>query len=196
MTEPIPERALRAVGELLEYADEQFDIVILGGSAMILRGLVHRVTTDVDILAMADRTAGVVHLHRPGALLPEALHDAITRVGEDLGLRPDWMNTGPAGQWDTGLPPGLADRLEWREFGGLHVGLVSRYDLIFFKLYAAADDVGPASVHYQDLLALHPSREELHQAAEWIRTQDNSPGFAGVVHEVERRAAVDVESDG
>ena len=28
--------------------------------------------------------------------------------------------------------PGLVVRLEWRDFGALRVGLVSRYDLIFF----------------------------------------------------------------
>lgn len=193
MIEPIPERALRAVGDLLKYEGEKVDIVILGGSALILLGLVHRVTTDVDILALVDKTADKAHLVRPDSL-PDVLLRAISRVAEDLGLRPDWMNTVPAGQWDTGLPPGLGDRLEWRDFGALRVGLVSRYDLIFFKLYAAADHVGPASVHYQDLLALRPSLEELRHAVAWIATQDTSPDFAGIVEEVARRARADVET--
>lgn len=195
MIEPIPERALRAVGDLLKYEGEKVDIVILGGSAMILLGLVHRVTTDVDILALADDTAtGVKLLTRPDKL-PDALIRAISRVAGDLGLRPDWMNTAPGGQWDTGLPPGLENRLEWRDFSNLRVGLVSRYDLIFFKLYAAADDVGPASVHYQDLLALRPSPEELRDAVAWIATQDTSPDFAGIVREVARRARGHVETN-
>lgn len=195
MIEPIPERALRAVGDLLKYEGEKVDIVILGGSAMILLGLVHRVTTDVDILALVDDTApGVKLLTRPDKL-PDALIRAISRVAGDLGLRPDWMNTAPGGHWDTGLPPGLENRLEWRDFGNLRVGLVSRYDLIFFKLYAAADDVGPASVHYQDLLALRPSPEELRDAVAWIATQDTSPDFAGIVREVARRARGHVETN-
>lgn len=48
---------------------------------------------------------------------------------------------------------------------GLDVGLIGRYDLIFFKLYAAADHASPGSVHARDLLALSPTREELDAAA-------------------------------
>lgn len=55
--------------------------------------------------------------------------------------------------------------------------LVSRYDLIFFKLYAAADSAGTESVHFQDLLKLQPSDQELAQAERWVRSQDPSPAF-------------------
>ena len=67
---------------------------------------------------------------------------------------------------------------------GLNVGLVSRYDLIFFKLYAAADDASTGSVHYKDLMALNPSREELNSAAEWIRPQNVSPEFHAILAEL------------
>lgn len=55
------------------------------------------------------------------------------------------------------------------------------YDLIFFKLYAAADHTGVRSVHFQDLLALQPADAELGAAAEWVREQDPAPEFADVV---------------
>lgn len=159
---------------------------------MILLGLVSRATSDVDVLALASTGASGVRL-RPPDPLPDSLTRAIERVADDLGLAADWMNTAAGGQWQTGLPPGLAGRLEWREWGGLRVGLVSRHDLVFFKLYAAADGTGPESVHYQDLLALSPSPEELRLAAGWIATQDASPGFAGIVDQVVRSAENDVE---
>jgi hypothetical protein len=64
------------------------------------------------------------------------------------------------------------------------VGIVSRYDLVFFKLFAAADDSGTDSVHYQDLLALNPTASELHAAAEWVRGQDASDAFAEILERV------------
>jgi len=64
------------------------------------------------------------------------------------------------------------------------VGLVDRYDLIFFKLFAAADSTGPRSVHYRDLAALRPTAKELSEAADWVRTQDASIEFAAVLEQV------------
>ena len=54
------------------------------------------------------------------------------------------MNTGPALQWKQGLPEGLQDRIEWRRYAALRVGVVDRRDLIHLKLYAAADATGPS----------------------------------------------------
>lgn len=73
------------------------------------------------------------------------------------------------------------------------MGLVDRYDLIFFKLFAAADAIGPQSVHYQDLLRLRPTSAELRAAAEWVRTQDASPAFAAVLDRVVRQCRVDLD---
>jgi hypothetical protein len=94
------------------------------------------------------------------------------------------MNTAVAGQWHVGLPPGLAERVAWRTYGGLRVGLVGRRDLIFFKLYASADQTGPDDVHVRDLLALRPTASDLEDAAEWVRSQDPSPGFQKVLAKV------------
>lgn len=76
------------------------------------------------------------------------------------------------------------------------VGLVGRYDLIFFKLFAAADSTGPTSVHYQDLLALRPSAEELRSAVAWVETQDASPEFAAVLHRVVTHVRTDLALEG
>jgi hypothetical protein len=181
------ETALASVSELLAAEDEAYAIVILGGAALNLLGVVSRTTTDVDILAVALPSDPALHreIREPPSPLPEPLLRAIRLVAEDMGLAADWMNTGPALQWRTGLPPGLADRLEWRQYGGaLDVGIVSRYDLIFFKLFAAADDVGTASVHFHDLIALKPTSEELTVAATWVRGQDASAVFAEILERV------------
>ena len=96
-------------------------------------------------------------------------------------------------QLQTGLPPGLERRIHWRRYGGLVVGLVDRYNLIFFKLYAATDSGGPASVHYQDLIALRPSSIELQEAATWVRKQDPSAGFSILLEQVMERLRTDVD---
>lgn len=67
----------------------------------------------------------------------------------------------------------------------------SRYDLICFKHFAAADSSGPRSVHYQDLLVLGPSAAEFDAAVDWVRTQDASPAFADVLDRVVHHARTD-----
>ena len=174
------ESALSLVGERLAHADEPCAIVVLGGAAMNLLGIVDRPTIDVDVLARSD-PSGAIHPPDP---LPLALRRAIAAVARDQGLLEDWMNTTAAGQWRFGLPPDLVERLEWRTFGSLRVGLVGRRDLVCFKLYASADQTGPDSVHVRDLLALGPSDEELEWAGEWVRAQDRSPPFQNALAKV------------
>jgi hypothetical protein len=144
------DKALRAVGELLARRGQSAAIVVVGGTALNLLRVVERATRDVDVIATATPEP-----------LPTPLTDAIRTVARDLGLPSDWLNTTVAGQWQTGLPPGFTSRIVWRVDGGLWIGLAGRLDLIYLKLYAAADDVGPASRHFTDLLALRPTTNEL-----------------------------------
>lgn len=175
---------LSAVGELLEAEGETASIVVVGGASLCLRGIVERTTDDVDVIARADPSeeGKRVELVRPDPL-PEALRDAVARVGRDYGLDPHWLNTEIADQWKTGLPPSLETSLTWRRFGGLRVGIAGRQSLIALKLFAAVDQ-GPESVHYQDLLALAPTDEELQGAAEWITSQDPYPSIETHVEQV------------
>lgn len=176
------DKALALVGELLAAKGHEYAVIILGGAALNLLRVVERMTSDVDILAFATPRPGAAPdratLHEPPMPIPEPLTAAARTVARDLELDPGWLNTGPALQWRFGLPPGLEHRVEWRRYSALWVGVVGRYDLIFFKLFATADAGGPQSVHYQDLLALRPSEAELDAAAAWVRTQDASTEFA------------------
>jgi len=171
---------LTAVGELLEAQGETASIVVVGGASLNLQGVVERTTDDVDVIARVDPTgAGLV---RPDPL-PEALQTAIERVARDYGLDPHWLNTEIADQWETGLPPSLETDLTWQQFVGFRVGIAGRRSLIALKLFATVDQ-GPESVHYQDLLALAPTNEELREAAEWITSQDPSPSIQTHVEQV------------
>ncbi len=167
------EEALATLGELLAERDQAVGVLVVGGSSLLLLGFIERPTADVDVVGLV-APAG----YRQATRLPEFLSEAATEVGAALGLGSQWLNTGPAGLLDFGLPRGLEERVTIREFGALQVHLPAREDLICFKLYALVDQ-GPRSKHMTDLLALKPTSDELIEAARWTRTHDPSVGFLG-----------------
>jgi len=177
--------ALRALGEIMLSQGEPTAVVAVGGTALILQNIVERTTRYVDIIAIG-RHLGEgepTEIESPDPF-PEALVLAISKVARDFGLPDDWMNSTIGLQWKTGLPPGFTKRIHWQKFDALWFGVADRYDLIFLKLYAAADREGPSSVHFQDLLALRPTEIELKEAAEWVRSQDTSPQFDDILEQV------------
>ncbi len=183
MDRPQIELALHRVGELLAAAGQSYAIVAIGGAAMSLQGHTIRSTTDVDVIALGSQHPEDQDLEPP-VPWPEPLSRAAAIVARDLALVPDWLNAGPADQWRVGLPPGLAARVHWREYDALRVGLADRLDLIFFKLHAAADDTDTRSVHFQDLCALQPTRDELAAARTWILAQEAGPEFPRILDQV------------
>jgi len=89
------DRALQAVGEILASEAQPYAIVVIGGAALNLLGIVERATTDVDILAFARLGADQpCELLRPPEPLPEPLLRAAHAVARDLGLERDWLNKG------------------------------------------------------------------------------------------------------
>jgi hypothetical protein len=178
--------ALAALGELLAARGLHYELVLVGGGNLILRGLIARPTTkDIDVLGEWSPD-GVTPL-RP---MPEPLREAIVDVGRALGLADDWLNTGPGPLLDLGLPEGLVERLERLDFGGLGAWLAGRHDMVCFKLYAAVDQ-GPRSRHFQDLRDLEPGRSHLLEAARWAMSHDPSPGFRSVLVDTLRRLGVE-----
>jgi hypothetical protein len=164
---------LSALGELLGSRGQRFELVLIGGASLQLRGVISRPTRDADVLAewVNDRLVPMPHL-------PDDLSAAVRDVGEAYAAAPDWLNTGPQSLIELGLPPGFEARLERRNFDpGLVIWLAGLYDLVCFKLYAAADEWPTRGRHLQDLRALDPDRETLRTAARWARSHDPSPGF-------------------
>ena len=170
------ETALRALGELLEARGLHYEVVLIGGGNLILRGLVTRRTTkDLDLLG--EWTAEGIKPMRP---MPEPLRTAVVDVGRTYGLASDWVNLGPASLLDLGLPVGFLERLERHDYGGLVTWLAGRFDMVCFKLYAAVD-LGPRSRHLQDLRELRPDRDELLTAARWTMSHDPSAGYRSLL---------------
>lgn len=171
------ETILSALGEQLDAMDAVSpELVVCGGSALNVLRLVSRVTKDVDIVAFNERDSeGKAHLIKAEPF-PIELEQSAKKVARDFDLPETWLNPGPTSAVDFGLPEGLMDRVETRQFGkSLIIHFLSRYDQICFKLYAAVDQgIGK---HYDDLLALAPDAQELEEAARWSMTHDVSDGF-------------------
>lgn len=177
--------ALQTVGAVLRERGHTFEAVAIGGSSLMLLGLINRPTRDLDLAALVSEGDYVT-----ADPLPPPLAEAATDVGTALGLPNDWLNPGPTSIVETGFPEGFASRVEVRTYGGLILNIASRYDQIFLKLYAAADQ-SPGSKHADDLRRLRPTREELVAAARWTVSQDPSDGFRLLL----REALIELEAE-
>lgn len=170
-------RLLDALGEQLERSSASYELVVVGGSALLALGLVTRPTKDVDLVALRDHS-GLV----PATPLPVPLAAARDRVARDFQLPADWLNDEPASLLAFGLPEGFMERAHREDHGpALTVWYASRFDQIHLKLYAAVDQ-GPGR-HEADLRALEPSAEELMSAARWSRGHDPSTGYRHVLEQ-------------
>ncbi len=179
--------ALRNLGHLLASRGQHYEVVLVGGGNLMLRGMISRTTTkDLDLLG--EWSAGVVVPLHP---VPSELQRAIRDVAVTLGLVPDWINLGPSSLLDLGLPAGFAERLERVVYGeGLGVWLASLYDMVCFKLYAAVDQ-GTRSHHFQDLQDLQPNRDELISAANWTMSHDVSAAHRDLLVAILEQMAVE-----
>ncbi|MEX2274032.1 MAG: DUF6036 family nucleotidyltransferase [Actinomycetota bacterium] len=177
--------ALRALSEQLQDSDVRFEVVVVGGAALLALGLVSRATRDVDVVGILSE--GELVSADP---MPELLAAAVARVARDLGLPSDWLNPGPTALLDFGLPPGFLQRVHRVDVGSsLTVLYADRFDQIHFKLYAMVDQAGGR--HEDDLRVLAPTSDELLVAARWTRTHDPSPGFRGQLLLALERLGVD-----
>jgi len=144
------EQALQTLGAVLRQRGLSFEAVAIGGSSLMLLGLINRPTRDLDLAALVWQGKYV-----KADPLPADLAAAARDVANALGLPANWLNAGPTSLVDTGFPEGFASRVEVRRYGGLTLNIASRYDQIFLKLYAAADQ-WPGSKHADDLRRWSP----------------------------------------
>jgi len=174
-------QALQLLGEVLEQRGLAYDLVVIGGGALLLQNLIRRPTHDLDAVARVEGKKWVTA--KP---LPAPLVTAIREVADALGLEreprdeKDWLNGGPAMLRGLGLPPGFAKRTTKRHFGPLTIRVASRQDLITLKLWAASDSGRGArrAVDISDLRELAVTTAELEIAARWCVRKDGRAEFA------------------
>jgi hypothetical protein len=177
------DQALSALGEQLAAVRRApIDILVCGGSALHALRLITRSTKDVDVVAVVATTESGALSMSSAEPMPAHFVEAAAKVARDLQLKDDWINPGPTSALQFGLPDGVLDRAQARTYGPcLTARFISRYDQVHFKLYAAVDQAGK---HYQDLLALRPSADELERAARWSMTHDVSDAYKGDVKRI------------
>ncbi len=179
--------ALAVLGALLQDRRKTYEIVLIGGGALLLQGLLDRPTKDLDMVARVEGGTWI-----EAEPLPEPLQEAIAEVAAALDLPDKWLNAGPTLLMRFGLPEGFADRTSRRTWGSLVVHLAARVDQVALKLYAAVDQ-GPTSRHFGDLRKLQPTPDELLRSARWCRTHDPSEGFYEMLRQA--LAAMGLELD-
>ena len=164
------EEALRSLGAVLQQRRTPYSLLVVGGSGLLLLGLIDRPTGDLDVVGLSQGGSYV-----KVDALPPPLAEAAVQVAHALDLSEDWLNTGPASLMDFGLPEGWQNRIEVRQYDGLELHIPSRFDQVP-KLYAAVDR-GPNDKHFKDLKLLNPSPDELKAAARWTIAHDPSEAF-------------------
>lgn len=155
---------LDAVGQILRDQGNRIDVVVIGGTALLLAGLTPKdhTTKDVDVVALG--APGNLTTAEP---LPEALVKAADAVGKIYDLRTDWFNAGPTRQLEEGLPPGFSANMTTYDFAGLVIHVPGRQALIDLKVYAAIDS-SISNKHAEDLAGMPDIQtDEVMTGGEW-----------------------------
>lgn len=176
------QEALLRTGRRLALLDAgEFALLVCGGSALNLGGLLERPTRDVDVLGLVKGAEPATVQAEP---LPPAVAQAAEWVAQDLGLPSDWLNDAAMDVQRLGLPQGILNRARRLEFGPcLTVFVIGRRDQVALKLYAAIDRE-KGRRHLQDLETIAPTRAEIQFAVCWLLDRQTSEQFRAAVQSI------------
>lgn len=105
---------LEQLGRALARREVNHEILVVGGSAMLLGKHGSRPTLDVDVVGLR-----VGQQFVRAVPLPLELVKAVAEIGAVFGIGDTWLNPGPTDLLADGLPDGYEGRLETRSFGAL-----------------------------------------------------------------------------
>ena len=180
------------LNNLLEERNKKISLVICGGSSLILTGLIKKrvFTQDIDVLGTIPENKKPQELQP----IPAFLQDLISEISKTLNLPEDWINDRAHSLTKGNLPEGFENRLIEKTYGkNLTIYFLSRIDQIFFKLYATIDQ--GAGKHFQDLMELNPSEDELLKASLWCIKQDPSTEFKEILKDFLRKTGYEKIAD-
>jgi hypothetical protein len=162
------DRYLKALGDILEAEHaEPVCLFVCGAMALMMQDLIRRAATrDIDCAGFVEERDGSRTVVPP--VLDRTLRDAIIRVARAYSLPENWLSFQSRMLLEEGLPEGITDRLEVREYGeNLTVMLASRSDMVMLKFKAA---IG-RDKDIADLIEMAPSEAEALRAARWCIEQ-------------------------
>jgi hypothetical protein len=177
-----PRQMLEHFDGFLEARSLRLDAIVVGGSALVLIGIIDRPTRDVDVL-------------HPD--LPRQIADASRIFAQEMRRRgielaDTWLNNGPSSLSKV-LPDGWRDRTQ-PAFSGRALSLetLGRADLLKTKLFALCD----RGTDLADCIAFSPTAEELEAAMPWIALQDANESWPShvetTIRDLRRRLGHDV----
>ena len=147
---------LKRVDEELARIGEKRTLIICGGGALIVMGIIDRQTRDVDVLEPE---------------IDSLLKDIATRVGREFGLSEKWLNNGPQSlrrDLNSGWEKRTTSIFKGKSLELLGLG---RPDLIASKLFAFCD----REDDFEDVISLKPTKSELEDIFPWVLKRDTSP---------------------
>ena len=96
----------------------------------------------------------------------EGIKEIIKKIGDDLGLGDSWLNDQAA---TVALPEGSLDRMiKLNSFEQIEAFILSRIDLIKMKVCAFAIRRDQTNKDWEDLVILHPSKEEIEEGIDFL----------------------------
>ena len=159
--------SLTFLGELLDaHQCPDIRLVVSGGAALMVQGIVSRTTNDVDVFAQRELEGDLV----PGFPLPDWFKRHVAEVARVEGLQENWLNSSTSLVFSDLLP--LLPAESWSDvreesFGSrLKVTFFGRGALIFLKAYACTSRTEERD--RADLLAMSPSQDDLNKAFAWM----------------------------
>jgi hypothetical protein len=183
------DQVLLELGHALARRRSTHELLLVGGSAMLLRGYASRTTVDVDMVGLR---VGAEFVR--AVPLPPDLVDAAAEIGALFGLGATWLNPGPTDLLEDGLPEGYEQRLETHRFDALTVQVIGRADLVALKLLAASDPTR-GQRDMTDLRVLAPEPSELVAAARWALNTRYRRFRSDIVYLVERLGLRDADAE-
>jgi hypothetical protein len=166
LSREVIEDALSLLGQLLDATKSRsYGLVVCGGSALLAKRIVTRVTHDVDLIALRDLDGEIFDAYP----LPHELKEAAESVAAELDLESDWLNSAAAFHLPGlhALPPFFWQDLDSRRYGErLSVSYLGRSGQILLKFYAALNRAEARDL--DDLQALGPNEQETIATLHWI----------------------------
>lgn len=188
--------ALDRLAALMDEADSPpVGLLVCGGAALNVLGLIRRSTRDIDVICITEDHDGNIRFVK-GDRLPFNPPEIVDTVARDLGLPmtdqqgnplpndQKWINLGPHRLLDFGLPDGIEKRLTKKKYRKrLTVYFIGRTDQIPLKLFACLVS-DREIIHFQDLMKLAPSEEEIQTAVAWLTAHSISERHRKKLREV------------
>ena len=138
----------------------KFSSIIIGGSALIVLGVIDRSTQDVDCLFPII----------PSDIKEASIAFAKKQNKKEIVIKEDWLNNGPE-DLARDLPKGWQVRTQTIFKGkAIHLETLGRNDLLLSKLFAYVD----RQQDLDDCIALRPTEKELSDSINWLVARDTN----------------------